>query len=351
MKSLAKDLFEPVIPMSYLQLMVEIMAERGMSVEALLQGSGMSMEQAAQSDARMSAAQWGLVVANALRASGDWGLGYEYGLRMRLSVHGFLGYAAMSSLTLGDALDILVRYFQSRQRSLSLFRTADGEACVIEMTQLHPLSMGHPMAPVRAFMFEALMVGIVKGVSSMLQLDGFPGGAEICFDWPEPDYYRHYRDRLPAVRFDQPGNCLRISTSVLALRPHMADALASQQAVERCEQELALAGGSHESVSQQVRTVLASTMGSCPTQDQLAARLHMSSRSLARKLQMEGCSFSQLLKEERRRVASYLLEYSSLELQQIASQLGYVDPANFTRAFRQWTGELPSQYRYRLRKR
>lgn len=199
-------------------------------------------------------------------------------------------------------------------------------------------------------MYEALMIGIVKGVSSMLQLDGFPEGAELCFDWPEPDYYRDYRERLPAIRFDLPTNCLQFRASVLALRPHMADALASQQAMERCEQELALVGGINESVSQQVRTVLASTLGCYPKQDQMAAQLHMSNRNLARKLQIEGCSFSQLLEEERKRVASYLLEYSSLELQQIASQLGYGDPANFTRAFRQWTGELPSQYRSRLRK-
>ena len=34
-----------------------------------------------------------------------------------------------------------------------------------------------------------------------------------------------------------------------------------------------------------------------------------------------------------------------LEVQRVAGLLGYQDPANFTRAFRQWTGQTPSQYR------
>ncbi|MDP1539091.1 MAG: AraC family transcriptional regulator ligand-binding domain-containing protein [Moraxellaceae bacterium] len=344
-----KILFEPIIPMSYFQLMAEIMSERDIKIETLLENSGILINQTLQSDARMSAVQWGLIVANAIKASGEWGLGYEYGLRMRLSVHGFLGFAVMSSLTLDEALDTVIRYFQLRQRNLILRRSTDASTCVIEISQQHPQSMGHPINSVRAFMFEALIVGLAKGIASMLQLDSFPEDVEISFDWSEPNYYSAYRKRLPPIKFNQPTNFLKFPKSFLSLRPLMADALASQQAIERCEQELELVGDAKVSVSNQVKkTLLKITIG-YPTQEQMAAHLSMSSRTLARKLKAEGCSYIELLMEARKQVACSLLEHSNIELQQIANRLGYVNPANFTRAFHHWTGELPSQYRLRKR--
>ena len=72
----------------------------------------------------------------------------------------------------------------------------------------------------------------------------------------------------------------------------------------------------------------------------------MSSRSLRRHLQAEGSSFKKLLDEARQRDAVRLLADRRLGLSQIATMLGYQDPANFTRAFRQWTGTTPQRYRH-----
>ena len=71
----------------------------------------------------------------------------------------------------------------------------------------------------------------------------------------------------------------------------------------------------------------------------------MSSRTLTRRLQQTGLGFQQLLDEARKRDAIKLLQNTSLTVEQIALRLGYTDPANFSRAFKKWTGEPPSQYR------
>jgi AraC-like DNA-binding protein len=47
----------------------------------------------------------------------------------------------------------------------------------------------------------------------------------------------------------------------------------------------------------------------------------------------------------RRNEAFILLTEGRLSIEQIAGRLGYRDPANFTRAFKAWTGETPRQYR------
>ncbi|HMY82724.1 MAG TPA: helix-turn-helix transcriptional regulator, partial [Agitococcus sp.] len=63
------------------------------------------------------------------------------------------------------------------------------------------------------------------------------------------------------------------------------------------------------------------------------------------RLQQAGLGFQQLLDEARKRDAIKLLQNTSLTIEQIALRLGYTDPANFTRAFKKWTGDTPSKYR------
>ena len=60
-------------------------------------------------------------------------------------------------------------------------------------------------------------------------------------------------------------------------------------------------------------------------------------------------TYSGLVADIRRDEALVRLAEGRLSVEQIAGQLGYRDPANFTRAFKSWTGETPRQYRDTLR--
>lgn len=340
------DLQRPSIPVSYLQVLVEIVAERGVGIAQLLAGVAIDPALLHRAEARMSAYQWTALVMNAIKLTSDPGLGYEYGLRLRPSAHGFLGYATLSCTSMRQAMDITLRYCQARQREFTMSLRTEGEYGMIEVRENHPIPV------LRAFFLENILLGLARGASAVIGADfkDFPE-AEIWFDWPEPAYHAAYRDRLPTIRFSRPANLLRFPIRWLEMRPVLADPLASQQAIELCERELAQAGGVEDPISLRVCAELALLpQGGYPPVDAVAARLHMSGRSLKRKLQLTGTSFLQLLEEVRRRDAQELIERSPLELQAIATRLGYTNPANFTRAFRKWTGESPSQYRARLRR-
>jgi AraC-like DNA-binding protein len=70
----------------------------------------------------------------------------------------------------------------------------------------------------------------------------------------------------------------------------------------------------------------------------------MSVRTLKRKLAEEGTSYSDLTDQvQLGRAVS--LRRSVLTVDEIADRLGYSDAANFTRAFRRWTGKSPRAYR------
>jgi AraC-like DNA-binding protein len=77
----------------------------------------------------------------------------------------------------------------------------------------------------------------------------------------------------------------------------------------------------------------------------IARELHISSRTLQRRLQDAGYSFHQVLEEARHQLASHYLNSSQLELRETAYLLGYEDSNSFVRAFRTWEGVPPAQWR------
>ena len=82
---------------------------------------------------------------------------------------------------------------------------------------------------------------------------------------------------------------------------------------------------------------------------EVAQRLSVTSRTLARHLERHGVTFRQVIDQHRHQEACTLLSTTLLPVDEIAVRLGYNDPANFTRAFRRWADCSPSQYRTRQR--
>ena len=98
-------------------------------------------------------------------------------------------------------------------------------------------------------------------------------------------------------------------------------------------------------VEQVRRTIQQRLTGYRPGIDVIARELHMSSRTLQRRLQDAGSSFQKILDEARHQMARYYLSNSVLELTEAAYLLGYEDSNSFTRAFRNWEGIPPKHWR------
>ena len=82
-----------------------------------------------------------------------------------------------------------------------------------------------------------------------------------------------------------------------------------------------------------------------PDAADIAAQLHISLRSLQRRLMDEGSSWSQVTDEVRKMVACRELQQTGRPLFEIALLTGFSDPRAFMRAFRRWTGMTPAAYR------
>ncbi len=82
-----------------------------------------------------------------------------------------------------------------------------------------------------------------------------------------------------------------------------------------------------------------------PTIQVTAEAVGLSVRTLQRRLSREGENYHHLADAARLETGMRLLRDTDAKLIDIAWELGYSDPANFTRAFRRWTGMPPRAFR------
>lgn len=101
-----------------------------------------------------------------------------------------------------------------------------------------------------------------------------------------------------------------------------------------------------KTIGEQVKGVLKRLLaGQRPGLLDVAHELRLSTRTLQRRLTEEGATFQQLMKEARRELACHYLLHSSLELNETAYLLGYEDANSFFRAFHDWEGTSPGEWR------
>jgi AraC-like DNA-binding protein len=101
-----------------------------------------------------------------------------------------------------------------------------------------------------------------------------------------------------------------------------------------------------QTVPDQVKATLKRMLaGRRPAMQEVARELRLSPRTLQRRLTEDGLTFQQLLEDARRELARHYLLHSSLELNETAYLLGYEDPNSFFRAFQNWEGKTPGQWR------
>jgi AraC-like DNA-binding protein len=78
---------------------------------------------------------------------------------------------------------------------------------------------------------------------------------------------------------------------------------------------------------------------------EIARRLRFSQRTFARRLALEGLTFSEVVESLRRELAEQYLADSGLSISKIAWLLGYRENSAFAHAFKRWTGKTPRQAR------
>ncbi|MET0385344.1 MAG: AraC family transcriptional regulator [Polyangiales bacterium] len=322
------------VPGAQVLQLVELLDHWHIDADELLAGSELTRPGLEEPHARVPVELWNRLVARARVLTGEPALGVFLGLRRRVSMYGFLGFATMSASTLREAFELAVQFSPVVTTAIKIsLHSADGLATLRLEERWDP-------GECRDVAVFALVVGLGQIGKT---LTGRDVPAELHLPISKPAYFDRFAGMFGTVRFDQPVLQLVFDAAHLDLPLSTPDRASLRLAREQCERalrDLGLDGG----IVERVRGLIASPHGMLTLQ-QVATRLRMSVRTLKRRLAAQGVSFSELLDQERCQRACLLLRSSSLSLLDITERLGYSTLPNFARAFRRWTGQTPSAYR------
>lgn len=271
-----------------------------------------------------------------IQRTGDCDLGLKAGQRMRLGWGGPLEYAMHSAASVRAGIELATRYARLFSDVLLPKLEVDAGRALFRLDNKVPWSRG-----VADFTMSSWYTLHIQP-----QL-AYATEVECWFRHAAPlDTTEYERVFAPAkLVFDAP--CYGFAFDAAFADTKLASADPAIHASHCGHLEVL-----HSSLSQQrdiaarvTELVARELPGNRPTVQGIARKLHMSRRTLARRLDDEGTSFTNQLDELRRELALRYVECAELSLGQITTLLGFSQVQGFSRAFRRWTGQAPLQYR------
>lgn len=162
--------------------------------------------------------------------------------------------------------------------------------------------------------------------------------------WPAPASLADHEDVLAGrLVFDAPMSFLHAPTDTLNEVCRFSDPIAYRLAIADLQRTLERRSGS-TTFSGMVRRLLDEGPGQRSSQ-WVADELSISRSTLKRRLQDDRTTFRELIESSLLERAQLRLLDPSMSVSAVATDLGYSDVANFSHAFKRWTGDYPSHFR------
>lgn len=326
------------IAVNYSSQLVRFMERHGFRAAEVLADTGISPLILDNPAGRISPQQHEALVARVRRLLPDPLLGLRFGRQMRLSAHGYLGLALMSTATLRDAVGLLVEFFPIVTRLVKLsFVQGDAAGSL----RIEP---GHALPSAYRFVAENIVGGIISATEALS--DARPLLVRCEFRGTAQDRLSAYENVLGfPVRFGCEFDQICFDLPYLDQSMPSFNPLSLQLARQQCREQL-------EQIDRQSplheRVAMALQRHSAPpTLQGMAQEMCMTPRTLNRQLARNGVSYKELADAQRKSRAEQLLRETNWSIDRIAEALGYADPSNFNRAFRRWFGVAPSVLRRR----
>lgn len=330
------------VAMGFVKGMLSGVGNTRLDVFSLLHRHGIDSNALGNPQARVPLAAYATLYNDVVSALEDEGFGL-FAAPLRLGSFEFLCRCAISSRTLGEALDRMSRFLHLLLLEMHFHIDVAGPNAqlIISESDGATWESGDPR---RIFAFEWLL-RLLHGLACWLVGRSLPL-SRVDFPYPEPHYANDYLLIYTAQpHFRNGREAVATFTANLLDLPVRRDDLALEAFLEGAPGKIATLYRRDRLVVRQVRDLLASALPESIQLDYVAAQLNLSTRSLHRKLQDEGSSFRVIKDALRRDLALARVEKPIDSLTDIASGLGYSDFSAFFRAFKSWTGMAPSEYR------
>ena len=185
---------------SYLLRLVKLTERWGVSSRDLFEGLSLRPEDLEDPSMIVPPTIGIELVERVRRLTREPALGFHFGLETSISAHGYLSFAAMSSSTLGQALELSIRYSLIRTSALSLRLTVKGDRAVLDAEEREDLGSAR----------DVFLLGMLVGTWQIgnALLGRVVPESTVHLTLREPAWYQRFRDVDPRVRFGQAANQL-----------------------------------------------------------------------------------------------------------------------------------------------
>jgi len=255
---------------------------------------------------------------------------------------GLMGYAVLSSGTVGNAVKVLLRYQElTSDRYTETSELKDG------FFYIRPVPRWQHVAELRNIA-EDCVCGNWRAIELLLGPDADLRGASAHFAFPEPGYSDTYYDVFEPcqVKFNAEKTELKIPQKWLELPVASANIVMSGVTAAVCERMLGPGRGTRMDTPRAVRRLLLSRPGKRMFRlEEAADALLMSTAQLRKRLYRAQTSYKNIVLETRMGLARHYLESTPLSIQEIAFLLDYAQPGPFSRAFKKYYGFPPRNAR------
>lgn len=328
-----------------LSLLIKLIESYGVSPAPILKQAGIDVSELSNPKAQITIQQDLDFTRAMINAIPDPELAFKAGQYFRINAFGSIGLAAAACETVEDAIVFFLKYIRLSYTLFDIAFFKQGDKAVLRFNDLYPLSDLKRFYLERDFSFVMISTrdifprSLTESLYKTIHFDFACQGADS--NSTDNVYQKRYECD---VHFGQAHNEIRFDERYLARHLPHANLLTRKLLEEQCEaQKVELLGP--ENTIDIIRQYIRDCDGVMPRVEEIAEVLHITRRTVTRKLQTEGLNFQQLVADEASKKAIHYLQTTNLSVEQIAFKLGYSESAGFIRAFKRWTGKAPREFR------
>lgn len=327
--------------MAFVRNAVMTVVRQGADLQLLCKELNVTPEQLEQTDGKATLEQCVKVWEIAVRHTNDPYLGLHMGEATSPGLAGMVGYLAESSPDMVTAYQHVQRFNQVITNATQFSFEIKGEAFHY---YIEPVKAWYLRSEDAARQVVEHSMAISVHIAKMLTGKAiYPLRLQLRFSRPRDtgEYVRIFKCE-PA--FNQDANCIVYRLRDMKLPVIGYNPVLNRFFKELLEKEIIKTKQQESFASEVRRAILQNFDNELPQLADIVEYLHVSPRTLQRKLQEEGTSFQQIFDSVKLELATGMLKNPDLTVNEIAYKLGYAEPSVFRRAFKKWTGVTPSAY-------
>ncbi len=315
----------------------QALRSQGVDAMALVEEVGIDPSSVINADRRVPIDTVHQLFVRSVELSSDEAFGLIAAEHLQPQVLNGLGLAWLASDTVYDGLKRTVRFSSVLSTGMGMQLSEDGEFVHLEIRRSGKINTFAPAA-------ADFAVGMIMRMCH-LTMGEYIAPVNIRMQRPKPADPGRFESMLSStIEFE-----CEVTRLTFYLNDILVPLVTGDPALARANDAQAQGYLDRFTVSQTSRSVIEKIVEKLPdgppTQQQVADSLHVSNRTLQRRLKEEGTSFMDLLQDTRLDLARNYLLQPSRSINETSYLLGFSEPSTFSRAFKRWTGQAPTEFR------